>query len=56
MQNMGIIVGDLLTFVLVLNITKKMNAFDQFFTFSVTIAMIALGFYYMIKEPKVTAT
>ena len=56
MQNMGIIVGDLLTFVVVLNITKNMNAFDQFFTFSVSLAMIALGFYYMIKEPKVTAT
>ena len=56
MQNMGIIVGDLLTFMVVLNITKNMNAFDQFFTFSVSLAMIALGFYYMIKEPKVTTT
>jgi hypothetical protein len=52
---MGIIVGDLLTFVVVLNLTKNMNAFDQFFTFSVSITIIALGLFYMIKEPKVTA-
>ena len=52
---MGIIVGDLLTFVVVLNLTKNMNAYDQFLTFSVSIAMIAVGFFILVKEPKVTA-
>ena len=49
--NMGLIIGDLLTFVILINITKEMNEYSKFLTFTSTLACFALTLLIVIKEP-----
>jgi hypothetical protein len=48
---MGLIIGDLLTFVILINITKGMNEYNQFLTFTSTLACFALSLLRLVKEP-----
>jgi len=52
-QNMGLIIGDLLTFVILLNMTKGMNEYNKFLTFTITLACFALLLLRLVKEPKI---
>ena len=51
LANMGIIIGDLITFVIILNITKYMDAYDKFLTFTVTLGSFGVTLFMIIKEP-----
>lgn len=50
-SNMGLIIGDLLTFVILMNITKGMNEYDKFLTFTISLAGFAITLLLLIKEP-----
>ncbi len=50
-SNMGLIIGDLLTFVILLNITKSMNEYSKFLTFTISLASFAVTLLILIKEP-----
>ena len=50
-SNMGLIIGDLLTFVILINITKGMNEYNKFLTFTSTLACFAFTLLVVIKEP-----
>lgn len=49
---MGVVIGDLLTFVLVLNITRGMTPFGRFKFFGFTIIALACVFLMIVKEPR----
>ena len=49
--NMGLIIGDLLTFVILINITKEMDEYSKFLTFTPTLACFVLTLLIVIKEP-----
>lgn len=48
---MGLIIGDLLTFVILLNITKGMNEYNKFLAFTISLASFALLLLRLVKEP-----
>ena len=50
---MGLIIGDLLTFVVILNITKEMTQYNKFLTFTSTLTGFALVFFLIVKEPHI---
>jgi hypothetical protein len=51
LSNMGIIVGDLLNFVVLMNIVKTMGEYNKFLTFTLTLAAFAVILFILIKEP-----
>ena len=48
---MGFIFGDLLVFAVLINFTKGMNPISGFGVVSCTMVLIAIGFFFMVKEP-----
>lgn len=51
LQNLGIIVGDLLTFLVILTITREMNPYDTFMVMSLFGCSMACLFLLLVKEP-----
>jgi MFS family permease len=52
LQSTGVVIGDLMTFVVVLNITRGMTPYGRFKFFGFTIIAIACLFLYLVKEPR----
>ncbi len=50
---MGLIIGDLITFVIILNITKEMSQYNKFLTFTSTLSGFAFVFFFIVKEPHI---
>lgn len=52
LQSIGVVIGDLMTFVLVLNITRGMTAYGRFKFFGFSVIAIACLFLILVKEPR----
>jgi MFS family permease len=52
LQSIGVVIGDLMTFVLVLNITRGMTAYGRFKFFGFSVIAIASLFLFLVKEPR----
>jgi MFS family permease len=51
-QSIGVVIGDLLTFLIMLNLTRGMTQYGRFRTFGFSIIAIAALFFLLVKEPR----
>ena len=52
LQSSGVFIGDILTFVIMLNATRHLSPYGRFQVFAFTIFLISLLFFFSVKEPK----
>lgn len=52
-QSAGVIIGDLLTFLVMLNLTRNMTGYGRFQVFGFSLAVIAALFFLIVKEPTI---